>query len=380
MPNIPNRFYSLDVLRGLAALGVVLWHWQHFFSPFNKQGVIFSVDKQPFFDALYFFYKNGHAAVQLFFCLSGFIFFWLYAQRIADKVISLKSFSVLRLSRLYPLHFATLVFVAIGQFAYTSITNSSFVYPFNDVYHILLNLFFASSWGFEKGFSFNAPIWSVSVEVLLYLMFFVFCRGFKENMTAVISAIFFGYLIHGFNTSIGSGIMYFFLGGLVFIVYKKLIKYRDPLNISIWLPFIASVAWFALIVSSSPNHGIKFSEHHFVAQKIFNNFSIILFPITIMSLALIESKRGNFSKRFSFLGDISYSSYLLHFPLQLTAALVAAEMGINQGVFYSPWFMALFFFVLILVSLASHHYFEIPIQRYLRRQRPKLALNKNAGR
>jgi len=25
----PSRFYSLDVLRGVAALSVVLWHWQH---------------------------------------------------------------------------------------------------------------------------------------------------------------------------------------------------------------------------------------------------------------------------------------------------------------------------------------------------------------
>ena len=101
--------------------------------------------------------------------------------------------------------------------------------------------------------------------------------------------------------------------------------------------------------------------------------------MTIMSLALIETKRGTLGKRFSFVGDISYSSYLLHFPLQLAAALVTAKLGINQGVFYSPWFMALFFFVLILVSLASHRYFEIPMQSYLRLQ-PNLALNTDAAR
>lgn len=51
---------------------------------------------------------------------------------------------------------------------------SYFVYPNNDIKHFLLNLFFASSWSFESGHSFNGPIWSVSVEVLLHALFF-FC-------------------------------------------------------------------------------------------------------------------------------------------------------------------------------------------------------------
>src|SRR5262249_54324308 len=28
---LPRHFYSLDALRGVAALVVVFWHWQHFF-------------------------------------------------------------------------------------------------------------------------------------------------------------------------------------------------------------------------------------------------------------------------------------------------------------------------------------------------------------
>jgi peptidoglycan/LPS O-acetylase OafA/YrhL len=38
--NTPTRFYSLDVLRGLAALAVVLYHWQHFFYTGSTLGVI----------------------------------------------------------------------------------------------------------------------------------------------------------------------------------------------------------------------------------------------------------------------------------------------------------------------------------------------------
>lgn len=365
--NIPQRFYSLDVLRGLAALSIVLWHWQHFFSPLNAQGVSFSIEKQPGFNALYFFYIYGYAAVQLFFCLSGFVFFWLYSKRIFDKVILLKSFSILRLSRLYPLHFATLLFVAIGQLAYSASTDTQFVYPFNDTYHMLLNLFFVSSWGFEKGFSFNAPIWSVSVEILLYGVFFIFCRIFNKNIFALLSAVFVGYLISHFNGLIGNGIIYFFLGGLVFIIYEKIIKSSYFWKASIWLPCFSLVVWFTLLFATNPTHNFVFSELHWIIQKIIYNIQFALFPMTVMSLALLETKKGTLGKRFSSVGDISYSSYLLHFPLQLTVALVVARLKINSEVFYSPWFMALFFFALILVSFASYRYFEIPMQRYLRR-------------
>ena len=365
---IPRRFYSLDVLRGVAALSVVLWHWQHFFIPLNPLGVTFSADKQPLFEFLFVFYKFGFYAVQLFFCLSGFIFFWLYSKRIAEKTISLRTFSILRLSRLYPLHFATLIFVAIGQLVYTNITNSHFVYSLNDTYHFLLNLLFASSWGLEKGYSFNAPIWSVSVEVLMYGIFFLFCRIFNRNIIAVLCAIVIGhFFVSKLNGSIANGFECFFLGGFVFIAYEKIITARDKWKLSIWLPYLTFVAWLVTIVVISSNNDFIHRELPWIVQKIVSVWPIfILFPMTIMSLVLLETKRGFLGKRLSFIGDISYSSYLLHFPLQLVVAIVTAKLAISQTLFYSPWFMIIFYFVLVLTSLASHHYFEIPMQRILR--------------
>jgi peptidoglycan/LPS O-acetylase OafA/YrhL len=37
----------------------------------------------------------------------------------------------------------------------------------------MLQLFFASCWGLERATSFNGPVWSISVEVLVYLVFFL---------------------------------------------------------------------------------------------------------------------------------------------------------------------------------------------------------------
>ncbi len=372
----PSRFYSLDVLRGLAALSVVFWHWQSFFLPFNKQGVAFFVEQQPMFDYFYIFYEKGYEAIFLFFCLSGFIFFWLYSKPIANKLLSPGTFAVLRLSRLYPLHFVTLLFVAAGQIVYIKMTKTYFVYSFNDTYDFSLNLFFASAWGLEKGNSFNAPVWSVSIEILLYAVFFVFSRRINLTFKAVLIAIFVGHLLHSFDVIydledfIALGIRNFFVGGLIFMAYERLIIGGDKWKVSVWLPFVTSVAWLATLLIINPNYNFAFDKlPPMIAHKIVLAWpSFALFPMTILSLALIETKRGTFGKRLSFVGDISYASYLLHFPLQLAIAMVMVPLAFNWKLFYSPLIMALFLSVLIIGSLVSHHYFEVPMQNFLRRK------------
>ncbi|WLI88276.1 acyltransferase [Massilia sp. R2A-15] len=342
----PGRFHALDALRGVAALSVVLWHWQHFFAPLNPRGAAFAIERQPLFDLFAFFYRHGHTAVQLFFCLSGFIFFWLYADPVARGGISFGRFAVLRMSRLYPLHLATLLVVAALQPLYLGLTGHYFVYPANDAYHFLLNLGFISAWGMEKGFSFNAPIWSVSVEVLMYGAFFLFCRRAGRHTGAMAAAVLAGWLLQKWNGPIGAGMMFFFLGGIAFSAYTRAVKSGGA-----WLLACTPVAWVFAVWSGR-----------------FETFSVIVFPMTVLALALLESRHQGLGRRWSWLGDISYSSYLLHFPLQLAAATLTAKLAIAQDVFYSPWCLLLFFATLLALSMASHHGFEIPVQRTLRRR------------
>lgn len=93
---------------------------------------------------------------------------------------------------------------------------------------------------------------------------------------------------------------------------------------------------------------------------------MVLFPLTILALALAETRRGTLGKRISFLGDISYSSYLLHFPLQFLFFAVISSLTTDRSIFYAPWFMVLFFAALLSISFCSFHYFELPAQRFLR--------------
>ena len=111
----------------------------------------------------------------MFYAISGFVFAYIYLS--INEKVSGKEFFVNRFARLYPLHFATLIIVAILQIINWSTTNSFQITHYNDFYHFILQLFFISSWGFEEGHSFNGPIWTVSIEIFIYGVFF-FTFGF----------------------------------------------------------------------------------------------------------------------------------------------------------------------------------------------------------
>ena len=52
MDNIkwPKHLYALDVSRGVAALSVVLWHWQHFAYKGNSLSQDFIRENQPLYE------------------------------------------------------------------------------------------------------------------------------------------------------------------------------------------------------------------------------------------------------------------------------------------------------------------------------------------
>ncbi len=341
----PDRFHSLDALRGVAALSVVFWHWQHF-------GV-----GNPWPDALFPFYVSGWRAVDLFFVLSGFIFFWLYGERISSGAMDWRTFFVLRMSRLYPLHFATLLVVAAGQWIYIEANGRPFVYLWNDAWHFFLNLLFAQKWGLEQRFSFNGPSWSVSVEVLLYAAFFVALRWLPMRAVPIAMLAFIGLEApdHDFNRYC-LGI--FFVGGLTYLAYRQLV---GRLWVERFLRVAVLLAWGVTLVSVRTDITLDaFMPTPGWSERFAVTF---LFPLTVLYLALAETRRGSLWRKAAWLGDISYSSYLLHFPLALVGVLL-----FPRAWFASPIALLLFFAVLIPLSLASHQYFEMPAQRWMRQR------------
>lgn len=386
-PPLPSRFYSLDVLRGFAALSVVCYHWRHFLLT-KEAGGNFDpalAAQQPFFQILRPFYTEGWRAVDLFFGLSGFIFTWLYAAPIRQRKISAWTFGVLRFSRLYPLHLATLLLVLVLQTLITRQTGGPFVYPLNDAYYFVLNLFFASSWGLEAGQSFNGPSWSVSVEIILYAVFFVTCfLGFHKwwSLLALFFLSVIGYAL-GMHPEVARGLNSFFLGCLSFHIFKAVHERRPPraaiiaLSLTcagVWIAVgliwytHALTGWFQSYVAAHPfagRHGLPRIVQMFETHAIFD---FVAFPLTVVTLALVEAHRGSLGKRIAFVGDVSYSSYLLHFPLQAAVFLGVSYAGWSTQVFLHPATFILFFAALVGLSLLSFHAFERPMQSLIRRR------------
>lgn len=370
MAHWPRRLFALDVSRGLASLAVVLWHWQHFAFVGNSPPPDFDRAGQPWYPILRTFYEQGHAGVDYFFVLSGFIFFWLYAAPIERRTLGAREFCVQRFSRLYPLHFSTLLIVAGLQWLYVSRNPTSFVYAINDAPHFVLNLFFASSWGLEQGFSFNGPVWSVSVEVLMYTAFFVLAYWGRNRawVLAAISVIAFVTPKHIGEAPLFRGAAMFFLGGFVFHVTVRLA--RDGAQRGRSVVYALVIAGWLLVVFRY--HVFDFTG--LIGQRKLGRLLMAAFPyyflvpLTVAALALLEIRRGPLLASVSWVGDITYASYLLHFPLQLGFALMVSY-GLLQRTFYlQPGALVAFYAVLLPLSLLVYLGFERPAQNWIRRR------------
>ena len=91
----------------------------------------------------------------------------------------------------------------------------------------------------------------------------------------------------------------------------------------------------------------------------------IVFPALIIALACSESALKHASGYVRWLGNISYSSYLIHFPLQLLIVTISVWLGWSID-YSSPAVLLAFVGALIGLSLLSFHWLELPAQTYLR--------------
>lgn len=325
----------------------MLWHWPHFFQLQATPDA-----SLPLHALLWPFYRFGAWGVDLFFCISGFVFFTQYAGVVARGALGAMAFARLRISRLYPLHLVTLLAVTGLQSAFVRLTGHAFVYPDLSATSFALQLGFASNW-WTRPYSFNGPIWSVSVEVLLYAAFFVLARigGLRPLVLLVVSVA--GLFLMPFNEDVARGLAAFFVGCLCGIIVERTRSGRLAPGAAVALVIIA-VLWSQTAIPR--------------AELI---VKWIAFPALVIGLSLADARLRPVTQRLHWLGDISYSSYLIHFPLQLVLVSVVAVTGATID-FSSPWTLASFFAILILLSLVSFHWLERPAMRWIRGSRTSI--------
>jgi peptidoglycan/LPS O-acetylase OafA/YrhL len=359
----PKRLTSLDALRGVAALSVVFWHWQHFFAIDGDWMPGWRRDMQPLFWLFKPLYVQGWAAVDLFFVLSGFVFFWLYGEQIRARSVSAARFAQLRFSRLYPLHVLLLIAVAIGQTLFWRMNDGYFIYDTNDLPHFIAQLFLVQNWYPDAPQSFDGPVWSVSLECLLYAVFFILCRwlGLRAGWRSILVSLIALPLLF-YDEHIARGVIGFFMGGAMVGAWQVLRAHPRALLVARGLAGLAIAGWivlFVLLYRDSPLLADGESNTGFLIV-----FDFLLCPLTVLALALNDS--GEERRLLGFLGDISYSTYLLHFPMQLALALIAGSLDWTPLVFMQDWVLAAFYAVLIGLGALSYYGFERPMQALLR--------------
>jgi len=242
-PGGEGRFFELDILRGLASYLVVIFHYKHFL---YSDALGFDYAHLPFLGILEPVYVYGQFFVELFFSISGYVFFWLYAKALAERKMGMKSFFIARFSRLYPLFFATFIAVALIQWVFHAIYGYSYIYQHNTAGNFALNLFMVHQWIPHAEMTFNGPSWSISVEVFLYAVFFGLSYVKLNTPIMVVAMIVLGlifkYLEADQASDFARGVPSFFFGGLAFYAVQGLRGLKNPK----WLKIVDTTLKWAL--------------------------------------------------------------------------------------------------------------------------------------
>lgn len=345
----PNKLPGLELLRFAAAFAVLIWHYQHFSYVADTPVDLFK-DRLPYYTLLQPFYLAGRYGVWIFWCISGFIFYWKYRGTIADRSIGGWEFFVLRLSRIYPLHAVTLALVAILQPIYFHLNGYFFVYQVNDLQHFLLQTFVASNWWLSEP-SFNGPIWTISVEIVVYLVFFLSLRFVSGSALLNVVIIF---VCIGAKGQVPACLAFFYIGGLAALA-------RRALSSSVYKAAVERVAWFAAVAAAALWGPFFLASSHEVPDVAILAYT----PIVLFCISGDINVPPAIQRLIEAAGNLTYSSYLLHFPIQLIIALGFATYGAPIP-FYDARFFLAFVGITLVASRLTYLYFEAPAQRIIR--------------
>lgn len=351
---------GLDLLRFFAAILILVWHYQNFF--LGSTNLDYYKDNLPLIGLLEPMYTHGFLAVQFFWVISGFVLSLNYFESGSSK----KTFFKNRFARLYPLHLITLIAVAILQ-TFSSILNyKDVIYSNNDINHFLLNLFFIPALGFETGQSFNGPVWSVSVELVAYLLFALginqtthhfLIPSFLLCLTFVITS-----LTGDESNPIVDCLFFFYVGVLTHLLSRKLGTFKVLLISSVQITIFISIKEFGAgyIPNVIGQRAVELYSYSLL-------FSPIILFMTIRPLGrYMEKERAH--KIFRFLGDLTYSSYLWHIPIQI--ALIVGFKSVNANIFkiaINPGFFTIYIMIILIVSRYSYIHIEKPLRIAVRK-------------
>src|ERR1044072_2053767 len=165
-PQANGRLESIDALRGVAALGVVLYH-AGLETPNTAPANIFYWPVK----GLQFLSSFGYVGVFLFFVISGFCIHLQWAKTRANgqqPEIRFGSFWRRRFLRLYPPYLIAFALFMLMAALSTGINVTHFF-----VYDVVMHLLMLHNLDPNTCYSINGVFWTLAIEEQLYLAYFL---------------------------------------------------------------------------------------------------------------------------------------------------------------------------------------------------------------
>lgn len=345
---------GLNGIRTLAALGVMLGHANSSVGKLNFSWSLFGRNQ----DGQVKEWVLKEHGVTMFFVLSGFLItYLLISEKSRTNTISIKSFYIRRMLRIWPLYYLYLFSVLfILYFTHTNINFSVLGFY----------MFFAANlpFIFDRMILNIEHLWSIGVEEQFYVFwpwFFkknsvekVFKLIFVLGLFLAVFRILVWYYYPFTRLAIFSVVNRFdcmILGGLGAILYMNKNKlFLTIINNKI-SQFFALFVYFLMIIN----------------QFQFFNSIIEIFLVALATLVIIigqiekKNRLVNFNNSImDFLGKLSYGIYIIH-PLIIYLVVSFVNLDfIKSDVLKPMLYVLIIVFLTLFLSFISYMYFEIP--------------------
>lgn len=356
-----KHFKILDALRGVAAIVVVLFHVLEVYSSGDHMEQLIN---------------HGYLAVDFFFMLSGYVMAHAYDDRWGK--MTLKDFFKRRVIRLHPMIILGMTIGALcfyfGESAYFPKIADTSVWTLILITLIGYTLIpvppSMDIRGWNEMHPLNGPAWSLFLEYIANILHALILRKLSKVILSILVLIAAAALIHLAVTSpmgdliggwsvepeqlrIGfTRLLFPYMAGMLLRRVVKIIKVNNSF-------LICSV--LLVLVLSLPRIG---GHNQLWVNGLYDSLTVILvFPIIIYLGASGDVKTKIGDKLCTFLGDISYPIYIIHFPFVYIfyAWVTDNNIPITQGILVG---IAILAFTIIL-SFLSLKYYDEPVRKWL---------------
>ncbi len=223
---------------------------------------------------------------------------------------------------------------------------------------------------FFGGWAFNAPTWSVASEILAYCSFFLLASRYRKqyvNLSIVICLVALwiqstagstggGLLM--INGSLARGLLGFYLGSLGYLAMRKLERAGHA----------ALMGRACLVVSAVVGVlGYHFGYDAWIGNDAAANMLGVFFPLVFACLGIAPLNWLLRLRPLVVLGDLSYSIYLVHVPIQMIVLALASTYKIPISPEKPPLLVG-YIATVIAVATLVRYTVEKPCSRWLRRR------------